>query len=113
VQAMAHSFAYPPLAYSTNAHEGSLGREAPLARVTPGVVPTAMGRSEVDGSPALRVYNAAGAAVDAEVEVPAGSEGASLVDLMERPTGEPERVDGAWRFPLRPWEIGTLRFGRR
>ncbi|MGH2611142.1 MAG: glycoside hydrolase family 38 C-terminal domain-containing protein, partial [Tepidiformaceae bacterium] len=47
VQAMAHSFAYPPLAYSTNAHEGSLGREAPLARVTPGVVPTAMGRSEV------------------------------------------------------------------
>jgi mannosylglycerate hydrolase len=113
VQAMAHSFAYPPLAYPTNAHDGSLGREAPLAAVTPGVVPTALGRSEADGAPFIRVYNTDAVRISAEIAVAGASDGASLVDLLERPAGELERVDGAWRFPLPPWEIATVRFGRR
>jgi hypothetical protein len=112
-QAMAHSFAYPPLAYPTNAHAGSLGREAPLATITPGVVPTALARSEEDGAPYVRVYNATGAPAQAAIAVPAGSEGAGLTDLLERHQSEPEVVEGGWRVPLRPWEIATLRFGRR
>src|SRR5690606_449142 len=31
IQAMAHSFAYPPIAWVTNEHEGSLGPDVPLA----------------------------------------------------------------------------------
>ncbi len=113
VQAMAHSFAYPPLAFATNVHEGSLGREAPLATITPGVVPTALARSEEDGAPYVRAYNATGVPAEASIAVPAAGEGAGLVDLLERHQASAERADGAWSVPLRPWEIATVRFGRR
>ena len=113
VQTMAHSFAYPPLAFATNAHEGSLGGEAPLATISPGIVPTALARSEEDGAPYARAYNATGHETTAAIDIPAAGEGAGLVDLLERPQSEPERVEGAWRVPLRPWEIATVRFGRR
>jgi mannosylglycerate hydrolase len=113
VQAMAHSFAYPPLAFATNVHEGSFGREAPLATITPGVVPTALARSEEDGAPYVRAYNATGVPAEASIAVPAAGEGAGLVDLLERHQASAERADGAWSVPLRPWEIATVRFGRR
>ena len=46
----------------------AFGREAPLASLTPGVVPTAMGRSEVDGAPVIgRSRNTAPAARQATV----------------------------------------------
>jgi hypothetical protein len=113
IQAMAHSFAYPPLAYATNEHEGSLGLEVPLVTVWPGVVPTAMTRSDLDGAPIVRVYNASGSPIEAAIGVAAAVPGAGLVDLMEEHTHNVDASNGDWRFPLRPWEIASVRFGRR
>ncbi len=112
VQALAHGFAYPPLAFGTNEHEGSLGLDVPLARVPAGVVPTAFHRSDVDGAPILRLYNASGAATVAEIEVPAAGPGASVVDLMEHTVATAESGATGWRVPLREWQIASLRFGR-
>lgn len=114
IQAMAHSFAYPPLAWATNEHEGSLGLDVLLARVSPGVVPTAFTRSDVDGAPIVRVYNASGGEIAATVLAPSAAPGAGLVDLMDAHSGEVEAAPaGGWRFNLRPWEIANVRFGRR
>jgi hypothetical protein len=113
IQAMAHSFAYPPLAFATNEHEGSLGLDVPLATVTPGLVPTALTRSDVDGAPIVRLYNATGVSGEAAVSVPAAGPGAGLVDLMEQPLETVDASQGDWRFPLRAWEIASVRFGRR
>jgi len=112
VQPMAHSFAYPPMAWATNEHEGSYRGTLPLVTVSPeAVVPSAMHRSDKDGTPIVRMYNGSGAEVEAVVRVPAARDGAQLVDLMERPVGEVLTDDGAWRFALRPWGIATVRFG--
>ncbi|MBK7724030.1 MAG: hypothetical protein IPI33_01900 [Dehalococcoidia bacterium] len=111
IQAMAHSFAYPPLAWATNEHDGSLGLDVSLATITPGVVPTAMTRSDVDGAPVIRVYNATGEPAETSVSVPWAGPGAGLCDLMEEHV-ETLTPAGPWRFPLRPWEIASVRFGR-
>jgi hypothetical protein len=111
IQAMAHSFAYPPLGWATNEHDGSLGLDVPLATVTPGVVPTAMTRSDVDGAPVIRVYNATGGPAETSVSVPWAGPGAGLCDLMEEHV-ETLTPAGPWRFPLCPWEIASVRFGR-
>ncbi|MBK7124343.1 MAG: hypothetical protein IPH65_00255 [Dehalococcoidia bacterium] len=111
IQAMAHSFAYPPLAWATNEHDGSLGLDVPLATITPGVVPTAMTRSDVDGAPVIRFYNATGEPAETSVSVPWAGPGAGLCDLMEEHV-ETLTPAGPWRFPLRPWEIASVRFGR-
>jgi hypothetical protein len=39
--------------------------------------------------------------------------GAGLVDLMEQHVHNLDASHGDWRFPLRPWEIASVRFGRR
>jgi mannosylglycerate hydrolase len=111
IQAMAHSFAYPPLAFATNEHEGSLGLDVPLARITPGIVPTALTRSDVDGAPLVRVYNATGEPAEAAVSIPWAGPGASLCDLLEDHV-ETLSTAGPWTFEMRPWEIATVRFGR-
>lgn len=114
VQPMAHSFAHPPIAWATNEHEGSVAGALPLATfASPATMPSAMVRSDVDGAPTIRVYNSSAAAGEASITVPAADGGAGLIDLMEQPAGEPSAADGAWHFPLRPWQIATIRFGRR
>ena len=113
IQATAHSFAYPPLAFATNEHEGSLGLDVPLAQVSAGTVPSAFTRSDVDGAPIVRVYNASGAQGEASLSVPSAVPGAGLVDLMEQHVRNVDTTHGDWRFPLRPWEIASVRFGRR
>ncbi len=112
VQALAHAFAYPPLAFGTNEHEGSLGLDVPLARVAAGVIPTALHRSDLDGAPILRLYNASGSDTVAAIDVPAAAAGASLVDLLERTVAPVESGAAGWRVPLREWQIASLRFGR-
>lgn len=113
VQPLAHSFAYPPIAWATNEHEGSAGQSLPLARFgTPGILPSAMQRSDVDGSPLVRVYSSNATASEAMIAVPAAGDGAGLVNLMEESSGTVAAAEG-WRFPLRPWEIATVRFERR
>jgi alpha-mannosidase len=113
IQPLAHSFAHPPLAFATNAHQGSLGASVPLLSVpSASVVPSAMHRSEADGAPIIRVYNSADAGTRADVRVPSGPPRATLVDLLERHRADLAATDSAWRFDLHPWEIATLRFGR-
>jgi hypothetical protein len=50
---------------------------------------------------------------EAAVSVPAAVPGAGLVDLMEEHTHNVDATRGDWRFPLRAWEIASVRFGRR
>ncbi len=114
VQPLAHSFAHPPLAYATNEHQGSAEGSLPLAAFSSAsVVPSAFHRSDADGAPLVRVYHASDAPGQARVRVPVGSEGAGLVDLLDGPKGEVLAADGGWSLSLRPWEIATLRFGKR
>jgi alpha-mannosidase len=114
VQAMAHGFAHPPIGWYTNEHEGSASASLPLAVFSPEtVVPSAMHRSDEDGAPILRVFNGSDEATVATVWTPEAGPGAGLVDLMEQPRGEPAGAGPGWSFRLRPWEIGSVRFGRR
>jgi mannosylglycerate hydrolase len=114
VQPMAHSFAHPPIGWATNEHEGSVEGALPLARfASPAVVPSALHRSDVDGAPVVRVFSTAAAAAAGTVTVAEAAAGASLTDLMEQPRGEPTSVDGGWQLPMRPWEIVSVRFGRK
>jgi hypothetical protein len=108
IQPMAHSFAHPPLAFATNEHEGSLEGSAPLVSIdSPSAIPSALARSEVDGAPLVRLYNAGVAPIESTVRLPAASGVPRRVDLLERPLdGPPGEAAGA----LRPWEIATLRF---
>lgn len=112
IQALAHALAYPPMAIGTNEHEGSLGLDIPLARLPAGLVPTALCRSDLDGAPILRLYNASGAETAAEIQVPGAAPGASVVDLLERTVAPAEPINAGWRVALREWQIASLRFGR-
>lgn len=114
IQAMAHSFAYPPIAWVTNEHEGSLGADVPLAAfASPAIVPTALTRSDVDGSPIARVYSTAEDEFEAAVRVPDAGDGAHTADLMDEVTGEVDERYGDWRIRFRPWQIQSVKFARR
>lgn len=113
VQPLAHSFAYPPIAWATNGHDGPAGTSLPLATFgSAAIVPSALQRSEVDGAPLMRVYNSGASPAQARIAVPAGSESGELVDLMEQPVGSATREGDCWAFRMRPWEIATLRLRR-
>jgi alpha-mannosidase len=111
VQAMAHSFAYPPQAFATNEHDGSLRGGAVLATFSsPGIVPSAMHRGAEDGAPVIRVYNASGGLAVAGIDVPAAFGAGARVDLLERPARD---ATAEQRLTLRPWEIASVRFEQR
>jgi hypothetical protein len=114
VQAMAHSFAHPPLAWHAGANSGGAGAALPLA-VFPGegVVPSAMHRSEADGRPVLRVYSSSPERLEAGLLVPAAGADAERTNLIEDRAVPLEASADGWRVPLRPWEIATVCFGRR
>lgn len=113
VQPMAQAFAHPPLAFATNGHGGEPALERVLARFRDAAtVPSGMLRSEADGAPLVRVYSAAQRTGVHRIEVPTGSRGASRTDLQEATVEALEHDGGGWGMALRPWEIGTVRFGR-
>ena len=101
---MAHSFAYPPLAYVTNAHEGSVASGAiPLVTLaSPSIVPSAMHRSDETRASIIRVYNSAIASTPPGITIPAATTPLAAIDLLDRSTG-----DDAARH-LRPWEIASF-----
>ncbi len=114
IQAMAHSFAYPPIAWVTNEHEGSLGPNVPLAAFSSlAIVPTALTRSDVDSAPIARFYSTAEEDVEAAIRVPNAAPGAATADLMDNPTGEVDERYGDWRIHLRPWQIASVKFNRK
>lgn len=107
----AHAYAYPPLAFATNAHDGVPVSAWPLLTLPDAaLVPSAAYRSAADGAPILRLYSAAAAPLQARVRVPALSRSAWVADLLERPRAALTERDGAWQVDIGPWQILTLRF---
>ena len=113
LQPLAHAFAYPPVAYPTNGHYGANAGNLSLARFgDASLVPSALHRSDADGSPLIRVYSTSAAPGTMALEVPAAGPGAARVDLLENHTDALDLGAHGWPLALRPWEIGTVRFGR-
>lgn len=107
---LAHAWAFPPIGWATNGHEGPLGSSLPLVRTGDAVHLSAAYRSEVDGAPAVRVYagpEGGPTVVDAPALSPAA---ADRVDLLERNPAPIDGDGGRWTVLLRPWEIATVRF---
>ncbi len=114
VQPMAHAYAIPPIAFSTNEHDGDRIPAYPLARIDdPRVVVSALHRSQRDGAPIARVYSSADEYLRAHIFVPAGSDGAGTTNLLEEHIEAIDREGDGWPVTLRPWEIRSIRFGRR
>ncbi len=107
---MAHAFAHPPLAIPALSNpQDAPASHALVAFDSPVVIPSACYRSEEDGASVIRVWSAASEAREFHLSVPAGMH-PRRTDLLENPTGNVAGEPGAWRLPLRPWEIATLRF---
>jgi alpha-mannosidase len=103
---LAHSFAHRPFALAVVGRDGPAagGANAMLARFEDSnVVPSALGRSEVDGKPVVRAWNASDEARAAGITLGGQGEG-GRTDLLERPL---EGRGGE----LRGWEVGTWRWG--
>ncbi|WBL35682.1 hypothetical protein O0235_12995 [Tepidiforma flava] len=107
---LAHGWAFPPIGWATNGHEGSLGSWLPLAGLEGDAALSAACRSGADGAPLVRVYGGpAGGRVTVDVPA-AGSAAAARVDLLERNPVPLAGEAGSRAFDLRPWEIATIRF---
>ena len=101
---------YPLQAVVTTAHTGSLPAEHSFASVSPeNVVLTAVKKAEDANGLIFRVYEWAGKETTAEFHVPPGGTGATVTNLMERPEGDPLKVEGdVVKVPVHPYEILTI-----
>ena len=101
---------YPLQAVVTTAHTGSLPAEHSFASVSPeNVVLTAVKKAEDANGLIFRVYEWAGKETTAEFHVPPGATGATVTNLMERPEGDPLKVEGdVVKVPVHPYEILTI-----
>jgi len=105
---LAHAFAHPPVAVWTDAHPGPLS--APPTLITldaPDVVPSALARSEVSGSPFIRVFSTAAEERTTELVAPWAA-AAQRTNLLEELAGAPPAGVRGFRLRLRPWEIATV-----
>jgi alpha-mannosidase len=102
---------YPLTAIVTTAHAGSLPAEHSFASVGPeNVVLTAIKKAEDAKGLVIRCYEWAGKDSTAEFHVPAGATGATVVNMMETPQGDPLTVAGdVVKAPIHPYEILTIR----
>jgi hypothetical protein len=108
IQAKAHAFAFPPVAWPVSGFSGANERIA-AARID-GATFSALHRSHLDGAPIVRVYRASDQAGTAHVDLPLTVDSVESTNLLERQanalgTSEP----GTWETPLRPWQIATFR----
>jgi alpha-mannosidase len=102
---------YPLQAVVTTAHAGSLPAEHSFASVSPeNVVLTAVKKAEDTNGLIFRVYEWAGKDSTVEFHVPPGATGATMTNLMEKPEGDPLKVDGdIVKVPIHHNEILTVR----
>jgi alpha-mannosidase len=102
---------YPLGAVVTTAHSGSLAAEHSFASAAPGnVVLTAVKKAEDAKGLVFRCYEWAGKESSVEFHVPPGATGATVVNMMETPQGDPLTVTGDLvQTPIRPYEILTVR----
>lgn len=110
IQKLAHAWAFPPLGWATNGHDGSLGPRVPLVAVSGDAILSAACRSEVTGDPLVRVY---AGPVGGEI----GLDGpwfddwhAERVDLLEQPVQTISPGAQGTTMTLRPWEIAIVRY---
>jgi alpha-mannosidase len=108
VQAMAHAYAFPPVAWPVTGFDGGAQRLA-AAGIEGGVF-SALHRSHIDGVPVVRVYRASDEAGTVRIRLPIAATNVEITNLLER---KPEAVEtsapGAWECRLRPWQIATFR----
>ena len=93
------------------AHPGALPAEHSYLSVEPeNVVLTAVKKAEDEDALIFRVFEWAGKSSDVRFTLPPGSNGATEVNLMEKPLGEPLAVhDNQVSLPIKPYEIRTIR----
>jgi hypothetical protein len=110
IDRLARAWAFPPIGWATNGHEGPLPPYLPLVGISGDATLSAAHRSEETGQPVIRVYGGPAAGpVTLEAPALAGWQ-AARVDLLERNPTEMEGRDGRWQLELRPWEIATVAF---
>ncbi|WP_322818506.1 hypothetical protein [Tepidiforma sp.] len=110
IQKLAHAWAFPPLGWATNGHDGSLGPRVPLISVSGDAALSAACRSEVTGDPLVRVY---AGPIGGEIGLGGPSfdgRHAERVDLLEQPLGTISPGAQGTTMTLRPWEIATVRY---
>ena len=106
-----YEFNYKLKAMQVEAHGGAMKTEHSFASVAgDNVVLTAMKKTESGDGLVIRFYEWAGKGGNVTLTVPPGATGATLVNLMEKPEGEPIAVSGqTLTVPVTPFEIQTVR----
>ncbi|MES4792724.1 MAG: hypothetical protein C4321_06790, partial [Chloroflexota bacterium] len=110
IQKLTHSWAFPPLGWGTNGHDGALGPRVPLISVSGDATLSAACRSELTGVPLVRVY---AGPIGGEIGLGGPSfdgRHAERVDLLEQPLGTISPGAQRTTMTLRPWEIATVRY---
>jgi len=106
-----YEFNYQLRAFQVEAHEGNLPPQHSFVSVTgDNVVLTAVKKAEDSDSLLLRCYEWAGKTGTVNIQLPEGASGASLTNLMEKPTGDQLSVaNHQVTVPVHPFEIVSVR----
>jgi alpha-mannosidase len=100
---------YPLWARQIEKHDGELKDESSFVGVDgDNVVLTAMKKAEDEDAVILRYYEWAGKEANVTLRLPAGAQGASETDLMERPLTELTIKNGTVTVHTKPYEIKTV-----
>ncbi|HSU18296.1 MAG TPA: glycoside hydrolase family 38 C-terminal domain-containing protein [Acidobacteriaceae bacterium] len=104
-------FNYKLRAMQVEAHDGELAPTHSFVSVDgTHVVLTALKKAEDGHALIARFYEWAGEKDTVGISVPPGAKSATLVNLMEKPEGEPLKMaDGKVHVPVQPYEIQTVR----
>ncbi|NYF78896.1 alpha-mannosidase [Granulicella arctica] len=105
-----YEFNYDLKAMQVQAHSGEMKPEHSFASIDKdNVVLTALKKTESGDGLIVRFYEWAGKGGDVTLTVPPGATSATLVNLMEKPEGEPIAVSGdKVTVPVTPFEIQTV-----
>jgi alpha-mannosidase len=106
-----YEFNYGLKAMQVESHYGAMKPEHSFSSVAESnVVVTAMKKTESGDGLVIRLYEWAGKSGNVTLTVPPGATGATLVNLMEKPEGQPIAVSGdKVTIPVTPFEIQTVR----
>ena len=106
-----YEFNYGLKAMQVESHTGAMKPEHTFASIAESnVVLTAMKKTESGNGLIFRMYEWAGKDGTVAITVPPGATGATLVNLMEKPEGQPIAVTGdKVTIPVTPYEIQTVR----
>lgn len=106
-----YEFNYKLAAMQAGIHAGEMPLEHSYVSVKPeNVVLTALKKAEDSDGLIFRVYEWKGKEEDLKIQVPPGATDATVVNLLEKPEGDPIPVaNGEMHVPIHPYEILTIR----